>query len=153
MHPKQMEPGEDEGKEDPMMSDGDMDSTEQFGEDGAMEGDDGAMESDGTTEVAMDGGDDMQTTTEGGDLGALVPSGDEDGSGDGDGFVDVGEEGGDGSIGTIVEGSIIEGTTFGGDSDGNPGTAGKQTKLQAGFPLVFPRFRFRFHFRASVRFG
>ena len=110
-----MEPGEDEGKEEPIMSDGDMDSTEQFGEDGAMEGD-GDGDGDG--------------------LGALVPFGDGDGEdGSGDGFVDVGEEGGDGSIGTIVEGSIIEGTTFGGDSDGNPGTAaaGKQTKLQAGF--------------------
>ena len=55
----------------------------------------------------------------------------EDGSGDG--FVDVGEEGGDGSIGTIVQGSIIEGTTFGGDSDGNPGTTEKQTKCKRAF--------------------
>ena len=132
-----MEPGEGEGKEDPMMSDGDMDSTEQFAEDGAMEGDDGAMEGDGAMESdgAMEaGGDDMQPTEggeedgdeDGGDLGAL-----EDGSGDG--FVDVGEEGGDGSIGTIVQGSIIEGTTFGGDSDGNPGTTEKQTKCKRAF--------------------
>ena len=87
---------------------GDMDSAEEFPDDGDA--------ADGGETTASGGGDDD------GDYGAL---------GDGE-FVDVGEDGLDGlvhtDLGQVLNGTIIEGTSFGGDGDGSgyPGTDFKE---------------------------
>ena len=121
-----MESDGDADQENPPMS-GDMDSAEEFPDDGDA--------ADGGETTASGGGDDD------GDYGAL---------GDGDEFVDVGEDGLDGlvhtDLGQVLNGTIIEGTSFGGDGDGSgyPGTDFKEIasefsseSIKTIFPFVY----------------
>ena len=110
--PSQMESAGDADQENPVMS-GDTDSAEEFSEDAeVMEGD----EDDGATTDSPSGGG----------------GGDDDGDGDSDGDDDgAGDSDDDPTpIGQVVDGNIIEGTSFGGDGgSGNPGTI--RTEIQA----------------------